>query len=118
MLALQCRRKHPFRAVHVLAAQLTPFAMPKFAANITMMFTEWPFIDRIEAAAQAGFRAVELQYPYDHPPETIAAKLRTHAVENVLFNAAPGNIAAGERGLASLPGREAEFREAFALSLR
>jgi 2-dehydrotetronate isomerase len=92
--------------------------MPKFAANITMMFTEWPFIDRFEAAAKAGFRAVELQFPYEHSPESIAAKLRAHAVANVLFNAAPGNVAAGERGLASLPGREAEFRDGMALALR
>jgi 2-dehydrotetronate isomerase len=92
--------------------------MPKFAANITTMFTEWPFIDRFEAAAQAGFRAVELQFPYAYSAEAIAAKLREHGVSNVLFNAAPGNIANGERGLASLPDREAEFREGIALALR
>jgi hydroxypyruvate isomerase len=91
--------------------------MPKFAAHVTMMFTECPFIDRFEAAAQAGFRAVEFQSPYQHPAEEIAAKLRAHGLRNVLFNLPPGNAANGERGLASLPGREAEFRDGLALAL-
>ena len=83
-----------------------------------MMFTEWPFIDRIEAAARAGFRAVEFHFPYDHAPEEIAARLHAHDVQNVLFNLPPGDWPAGERGLASIPGREREFRDGVALALR
>jgi 2-dehydrotetronate isomerase len=84
--------------------------MPKFAANLSMMFNEAPFLDRFAAAAAAGFRAVEFLFPYDYPAETIAAKLRENHLENVLFNLPPGDWAAGERGIACLPGREEEFR--------
>ena len=83
--------------------------MPKFAANLSMMFTEVPFLERFGAAARAGFSAVEFLFPYDYAPEVIAAELKTHRLANVLFNLPPGDFAAGERGLASIPGREAEF---------
>lgn len=92
--------------------------MPKFAANLSTMFNELPFVDRFEAAAKAGFTAVEFLFPYDHTPEAIAAKLKRHALENVLFNMPPGDWTAGERGLACLPGREEEFRAGVALALR
>lgn len=85
--------------------------MPKFAANLTMMFNEVPFLERFGAAAQAGFKGVEFLFPYDHPAEEIARQLKTNRLENVLFNMPPGDWAGGERGLASLPGRETEFRE-------
>ena len=91
--------------------------MPKFAANLTMMFNEVPFIDRFEAAAKAGFKAVEFLFPYEHTPAEVAAKLRANALENVLFNMPPGDWGAGERGLASLPGREEEFRAGVAKAL-
>lgn len=91
--------------------------MPKFAANLTMMFNEVPFLQRFEAAAQAGFKAVEFLFPYEHPAEDIAAQLRTHRLQNVLFNMPPGNWAAGERGLACLPGREADFRAGVAQAI-
>ena len=85
--------------------------MPKFAANLTMMFNEVPFLQRFKAAAEAGFKGVEFLFPYDHPAQEIAQQLKANGLENVLFNMPPGDWAAGERGLASLPGREAEFRE-------
>jgi hydroxypyruvate isomerase len=82
-----------------------------FAANLSFLFGERPFLERFAAAAAAGFRGVEFLAPYEHPPETIAGELRDNGLENVLFNLPPGNWAAGERGFAALPGREAEFRD-------
>ncbi len=84
--------------------------MPRFAANLSMMFQEVPFLERFGAAAAAGFRGVEFLFPYDFAAQDIARALRDGRLENVLFNTPPGAWAAGERGLASLPGREAEFR--------
>jgi len=84
--------------------------MPKFAANLSMMFNEVPFLDRFAAAADAGFRAVEFLFPYDFAPEEIETRLRQNRLELVLFNMPPGNFAAGERGISCLPGREEEFR--------
>jgi hydroxypyruvate isomerase len=79
--------------------------MPVFAANLTMMFTEWPFLDRFDAAADAGFAAVEYLFPYEVPPEAIAERLARNRLEQALFNLPPGDWAAGERGIAALPGR-------------
>lgn len=79
------------------------------AANLSTLFTELPFIDRIEAAAQAGFRAIECQFPYVVEPHAMAQALSRAGVQCVLFNAPPGRTEAGERGTASLPGREADF---------
>lgn len=84
--------------------------MPRFAANLTMLFTELPFARRFEAAARVGFDAVEFLFPYDHPSDDIARWLHDNALANVLFNLPPGDWAAGERGIAALPGREDEFR--------
>jgi hydroxypyruvate isomerase len=84
--------------------------MPRFAANLSMMYVEHPFLDRFAAAAADGFEAVEYLFPYEWPADTLAATLQRHRLRQVLFNAPPGDFAAGERGLASLPGREAEFR--------
>jgi hydroxypyruvate isomerase len=92
--------------------------MPKFAANLTMMFNEVPFLDRFDAAARAGFEAVEFLVPYDHAPEEVTARLRAAKLKNVLFNMPPGNWAAGERGIGALPGREPEFRDGVARALR
>lgn len=91
--------------------------MPKFAANLTMMFNEEPFLQRFGAAAKAGFKAVEFLFPYDFAAEEIAVQLQAHQLENVLFNMPPGDFAAGERGIASLPGREAEFRAGVAKAI-
>lgn len=91
--------------------------MPRLAANLSWLFTEWDFLDRFAACADAGFAAVEYLFPYDTAPDAIAARLAQHKLEQVLFNAAPGDFAAGERGLAALPGRSADFRAAFATAL-
>ncbi len=85
--------------------------MPRFAANLTMMFNEVPFLDRFKAASEAGFRAVEFLFPYEHLPEEVAARAKAAGVQVVLFNMPAGNWAAGERGITGLPGREQEFRE-------
>jgi hydroxypyruvate isomerase len=91
--------------------------MPQFAANLTMMFADAPFGDRFARAAQAGFKGVEFLFPYEHAPEDIAGWLEETKLTNVLFNLPPGDWGAGERGLASLPGREAEFRASVARAL-
>jgi hydroxypyruvate isomerase len=91
--------------------------MPRFAANLSMMYTEHAFLDRFAAAARDGFTAVEYLFPYEHPAEELAARLRASGLQQVLFNAPPGDWAAGERGTSSLPGREAEFRAGFAKAL-
>lgn len=92
--------------------------MPRFAANLTMMFTEVPFLDRFAAAAQAGFDAVEYLFPYDHEPQDIAAALSENGLTQALFNLPPGDWAAGERGLAALPDRSADFRASVTTALR
>ncbi|MGA3246707.1 MAG: 2-oxo-tetronate isomerase [Paraburkholderia sp.] len=84
--------------------------MPRFAANLTMMYNEHGFLERFAAAAQDGFKAVEFLFPYDFPAAEIKGRLAEHGLTQVLFNAPPGDWAAGERGIASLPGREEEFR--------
>ncbi len=83
--------------------------MIRLAANISTLFNELPFLDRIDAAAKAGFQAVECQFPYAVEPAALAARLQKVGVPMVLFNVPPGRAEAGERGLASLPGREADF---------
>ena len=84
--------------------------MPKFAANLSMMYTERPFLDRFEAAAADGFAAVEFLFPYEHPRDEIAARLGANRLQQVLFNAPPGDWIVGERGIASLAERRDEFR--------
>jgi hydroxypyruvate isomerase len=88
--------------------------MPRFAANLSMMFNELPFLDRFDAAAQAGFAAVEYLFPYEHPREAIADRLKRNGLTQALFNLPPGNWAAGERGLAALPDRFDELRDGVA----
>ncbi|MCM2294075.1 hydroxypyruvate isomerase family protein [Allorhizobium sp. BGMRC 0089] len=91
--------------------------MPVFAANLTMMFTEWAFLDRFDAAAEAGFSAVEYLFPYEAAPEAIQARLSRNNLTQALFNMPPGDWAAGERGLAALPDRFKEFQDGVALAL-
>lgn len=86
--------------------------MPRFAANLSMMFNEVPFLDRFAAARKAGFEGVEFLFPYDFPAAEIRARLKGEGLTQALFNMPPGDWSNGERGLASLPGRQAEFREA------
>jgi hydroxypyruvate isomerase len=79
--------------------------MPAFAANLTMMFNEWSFLDRFDAAAEAGFCAVEYLFPYDYAPEDIAERLTRNNLAQALFNMPPGDWVAGERGVAALASR-------------
>jgi len=83
--------------------------VPKLAANLSMMFNEDPFLERFAGAAQAGFRGVEFLFPYEYAPAAVAAALRDNGLTQALFNMPPGDWSAGERGIAALPGREAEF---------
>lgn len=87
--------------------------MPRFAANLSFMFTERPFLERFAAAAQAGFTAVEYLFPYDHPAEVVGERLCQHGLTQALFNLWPGDWAKGDRGLAALPERHVEMREKF-----
>ena len=91
--------------------------MPRFAANLSMMFNEVPFLDRFDAAAQAGFAAVEYLFPYEHPPEAIADRLKRNNLTQALFNLPPGNWSAGERGIAALSDRFDELRDGVATAL-
>lgn len=83
--------------------------MPRFAANLSMMYNEVPFMERFAAAAADGFDAVEYLFPYEFDPKALAAQLQAHGLVQALFNLPPGYWAAGERGLACHPGREREF---------
>ena len=91
--------------------------MPKFAANLSLMFTELDFLDRFAAARANGFEAVEFLFPYDDPVAEIAARLESNQLQLVLHNLPPGDWAAGERGMACDPARVAEFHESVALAL-
>jgi hydroxypyruvate isomerase len=84
--------------------------MPKFCANLSMLFTELPFMARFAAARDAGFEAVEYLFPYEHNKQELVAALKAHRLRQVLHNLPAGDWAAGERGIACHPGRSAEFR--------
>ena len=84
--------------------------MPTFAANLTMLFTEVPFLERFALARKAGFSHVEYLFPYAFEAEGLKAELEKHGLQQVLFNLPSGDWAAGDRGLGASPGREAEFR--------
>ncbi|MDP2066011.1 MAG: hydroxypyruvate isomerase family protein [Burkholderiaceae bacterium] len=101
--------------------------MPQFAANLSMLYPELPFLDRFEAAAKDGFKAVEYLFPYAVPAVELAARLKANGLQQVLFNAPPGGIdapsidaawAAGMRGTACIAGRESEFGAGVALALQ
>ena len=101
--------------------------MPRFAANLSLLYTELPFLDRFEAAARDGFEAVEYLFPYAFDLAELLARLKANGLQQVLFNAPPGGTdapgidaawAAGLRGTASVPGRETEFRAGVQLALR
>ncbi len=91
--------------------------MPQFAANLSLLYTELPFLQRFAAAAADGFRAVEFLFPYAYEAAELKQALDAAGLRQVLFNAPPGNWDAGERGLACLPDRQAEFREGMAQAL-
>lgn len=100
--------------------------MPQFAANLSMMYAEIPFLDRFEAAAKDGFTAVEFLFPYAWSAAEIASRLKGNGLQQVLFNAPPGGVeresidkawSGGQRGTACLPGREDEFQRGVHLAL-
>ena len=91
--------------------------MPRFAANLSMLFTEHPFLDRFERAARAGFGAVEFLFPYAHTPGEVAARLKGNRLQCVLHNLPAGDWDAGERGIACLPDRIDEFRDGVARAI-
>src|SRR5258707_13514823 len=101
--------------------------MPRFAANLAYLFTERPLIERFAAAAASGFKAVELQFPYDHAPSAVKADLDRHGLVMLGINTAPGQPASarpasgqapsGEFGVAAIPGREQEFAALFKQAL-
>jgi 2-dehydrotetronate isomerase len=91
--------------------------MLKFAANLSFMYNEHEFLDRFAGAARDGFKGIEFLFPYEHPAGEIRNRLDEHGLTQALFNAPPGNWAAGERGIASLPGRQEEFRRTIATAL-
>jgi len=87
--------------------------MPRFAANLSMLYPQHEFLDRFAAAAADGFEAVEFLFPYDYSANELKQRLSDNGLVQALFNAPPGDWAAGERGIATLPGREDEFRSGF-----
>lgn len=91
--------------------------MPRFAANLSLMFTELAFLDRFAAAARAGFKGAEVLFPYDWPAAEIGKRLSDNGLQLVLFNLPPGDWSKGERGLTACAGREAEFAAGLATAL-
>src|SRR5262249_52114740 len=91
--------------------------MPRFAANLTMLFNEVPFLDRFERAARAGFEAVEFLFPYAWSPTELKQRLDAHRLKLVLHNLPAGDWDAGERGMACRPHRVAEFRAGVARAI-
>ena len=91
--------------------------MPRFAANLTLLFNEVPFLDRFEAAAKAGFTAVEFLFPYAYPAEEIGKRLHGNGLTQALFNLPPGNWDAGEKGFAALPERFDDLKQSLVTAL-
>ena len=91
--------------------------MPRFAANLTMMFNEVPFLDRFDAAAKAGFTAVEFLFPYEHPANEIGERLKRNGLTQALFNLPPGDWNAGEKGFAALPDRFDDLKKSLDTAL-
>jgi len=91
--------------------------MPKFAANLSFMFADLPFLERFAAASKAGFKAVEYLFPYEYTAKELRARLDDAGLEQALFNLPPGDWEKGERGLAAMPGREADFDDALNTAL-
>ena len=91
--------------------------MPRFAANLSFLFTDLPFLDRFEAAARAGFKGVEFMFPYAVPAAEIKSRLDATGLSQVLFNLPPGDWAKGERGIGCHPGRSKEFQDGVAKAI-
>src|SRR6202171_2592948 len=115
-----CMRGSPARICRASRNKAEPTrgsSMPRFAANLSMMFTEVPFLDRFEAAAKAGFTSVEFLFPYDHPAEAVGERLHRNGLTQALFNLPPGNWDAGEKGFAALPDRFADLQQSLRTAL-
>lgn len=91
--------------------------MPRFAANLSLLFTEYAFLDRFEAAADAGFTAVEFLFPYEHDPDAIGERLRCFGLTQALFNLPPGDWANGEKGFAARPDKFEELQQSLRTAL-
>ena len=91
--------------------------MPRFAANLSMMFPEFDFLDRFAAARKHGFKAVEFLFPYAYPKAELISRLQGEGLQQVLFNTAQGDWEKGERGMSGIPGREDEFKRAIETAL-
>src|SRR5688572_7143963 len=91
--------------------------MLKLSAHLSMMFSELPFLERFAAAARAGFKAVEFAFAYEHEPREIAERLSEHGLRCISINAPPGDMQAGDRGIAIFEHRVDEFRESVAMAL-
>ena len=87
--------------------------MPRFAANLSMMYPEHAFLDRFAASAADGFKAVEYAFPFEYSAQELKQRLDDHGLVQALFNAPPGDFAAGEKGIVSLPGREGGIPQRF-----
>src|SRR6266849_11066600 len=113
-----CMRASPAQSCRANRSKSTRGpSMPRFAANLSMMFTEVPFLDRFEAAARAGFTAVEFLFPYDHPAEAVGERLHRNGLTQALFNLPPGNWEAGEKGFAALPERFDDLQQSLRTAL-
>ena len=112
------RRQEPAHRAHCCRLKHEGYrTVPKFAANLTMLFGELPFLDRFAAAKAAGFSGVEYLFPYDFEKAVLREQLQQHGLTQVLHNLPAGNWAAGERGIAILPDRVAEFRDGVARAI-
>ena len=117
-LQARCRGLLSDFGFHALfSASSASSAMPQFAANLSMLYPELTFLDRFAAAARDGFKAVEFLFPYEFGINEIAARLQGEGLQQVLFNAPPGDFSKGERGLAALPDRVSEFKQALPVAL-
>jgi hydroxypyruvate isomerase len=116
--AARARRIHEVQQSARDAVVVPQASMPRFSANLTFLFNEVPFLERFGEAAHAGFRAVEFAFGYEYQVRDIAARVAEHKLDVVLINAPPGDLEAGDRGLASLSGREHEFAASVVTGLR
>src|ERR1700733_11775141 len=114
-----CMPASPARNCRVSGSRSEPrgLSMPHFAANLSMMFNEHPFLDRFDAAAKEGFTAVEFLFPYDHSAEEVGKRLRANDLTQALFNLPPGNWDAGEKCFAALPDRFADLQASLRTAL-
>src|SRR5207253_5106490 len=113
----QGHRHASARRAEIAARSRRGRSMPRFAANLSMMFIDVPFLDRFEAAARAGFTAVEFLFPYDHPAEAVGERLQKNGLTQALFNLPPDDWDAGEKGFAALPDRFADLQQSLRTAL-